>query len=726
MLAMFKPKEFLSRYHFLILFILAFLIWIFAFRHFIFTPSRLINDAGSYYEQITNYLYNLSHGIYPLWNPPFEYGNPNEFFLRRIGSFNPFLFLILFLDRLGIPHFLSYNLFLVSYYFLGMVGFYLLAKNIFGQRGTAFVAFLILLFSALGTRLFDSYFLFATIPIIWFFYFFCTFSLTPQRHWCLGIVFSLMIIMTTYIPFYFVTIFLSFLVCYTFFYGHTFASILRRYVDFITANKIFVTLCIVVLFISFLPGIFLFQEASQGTFALPFRHSTLTTQNVLEVDKRLIEWWAILEDLAFSSYFLRNLREYEFAIFYIPLFAFIIFLLGLATRITKRLAFFFVWALVGFLIGIPSTVVSQFLYNHIFYFKYLRNLHFFLWMMLLPIIALMLAEQWYNFLAFTTNSKRSKRFIYGLIIIVHVLLMTYFIKQEEIISSFIVIFFSLIFFLIYFCRSVNISERILLWSILGLIVIQPLEVYGYLFKNSAFEYGYLYADPKHFRFIYIIGEDLQEEIQKIIKFAGEYRFPAGWVGQKDIYYGLPWYSFLYANINGDVFYEYKRHKIRLYDRVLSLSDRDIDVRKIEQVFRTSPNIAFVTGDYQGPEFYGDPKKFAGKCQILRGDSEEFQMVRFTANEVKFKTNFKNAKFLVYNDNFDPKWKAYLDGQPTALYRANISFKGLWIPTGEHEVDLRYGETVSYVFNYLMLVLFVFVFIMLVTACYQAKSVKNKG
>ncbi len=48
--------------------------------------------------------------------------------------------------------------------------------------------YLILLFSALGTRLFDSYMMLVTVPLIWFFYFLIAFTQTPRKHLFLGMV----------------------------------------------------------------------------------------------------------------------------------------------------------------------------------------------------------------------------------------------------------------------------------------------------------------------------------------------------------------------------------------------------------------------------------------------------------------------------------------------------------------------------------------------------------
>jgi len=148
-----------------LLFIASFLVWIFCFREFLLHQYSLISDSYSYYNHIKFYIDNLAHGIYPLWDTNWSDGIINEFFLRRIGSYNPFFLLILIFKTLGLPHILSYFSFLTIYYFIGMIGFFMLANCFFRDTRVAFTAYLLLMFSSLGTRLFDSYILYMTIPI---------------------------------------------------------------------------------------------------------------------------------------------------------------------------------------------------------------------------------------------------------------------------------------------------------------------------------------------------------------------------------------------------------------------------------------------------------------------------------------------------------------------------------------------------------------------------------
>lgn len=46
-------------------------------------------------------------------------------------------------------------------------------------------------------------------------------------------------------------------------------------------------------------------------------------------------------------------------------------------------------------------------------------------------------------------------------------------------------------------------------------------------------------------------------------------------------------------------------------------------------------------------------------------------------------------YLFTSDAYYPGWSAYLDGNPTTLYRANVAFRAVHIPAGEHAVEYRY-------------------------------------
>ena len=47
-------------------------------------------------------------------------------------------------------------------------------------------------------------------------------------------------------------------------------------------------------------------------------------------------------------------------------------------------------------------------------------------------------------------------------------------------------------------------------------------------------------------------------------------------------------------------------------------------------------------------------------------------------------------FLLLADTFYPGWSAYVDGQPTPIYRANIAVRGIQLPKGRHEIRFTYA------------------------------------
>ena len=212
-------KKFLTdRNLHLLLIILSFFVWIFCFKGFVFNQLSLESDAIAYYEHFQYFTDNISRGVYPFWEAGRIKGIPAEFFMRRIGSFNPLFGYIVIQSFFEIPFRFTYLSFLALYYFLGVVGFYLLALRIFQNKTVALVTYLLFMFSSIGTRMFDSYFLLVVIPMIWFFYFLVSFACHQKRHLFIGIIFTLMILATTYVPFFFINILLTFILCYSIFY----------------------------------------------------------------------------------------------------------------------------------------------------------------------------------------------------------------------------------------------------------------------------------------------------------------------------------------------------------------------------------------------------------------------------------------------------------------------------------------------------------------------------
>jgi uncharacterized membrane protein YfhO len=73
-------------------------------------------------------------------------------------------------------------------------------------------------------------------------------------------------------------------------------------------------------------------------------------------------------------------------------------------------------------------------------------------------------------------------------------------------------------------------------------------------------------------------------------------------------------------------------------------------------------------------------------------SSERDLLKFskpTAGEVQIDAVSEQGGFAVISEVWHPGWTATLDGKPLKVLRTNIALMGVWIPPGEHRVELRF-------------------------------------
>lgn len=694
----------------------AFLVWCYSFRGFLSGNLALQSDALAYYEHFKYFIDQMMRGIYPMWDPTMNCGIPQEFFLRRIGSFNPLYFLIILFRWFGMPHMNAYLIFLAVYFWIGMIGYFKLAVAVLNDQKMAFAAYLILMFSSLGTRLFDSYIMLTFVPMVWFFYFFIAFSKHRKRHLFLGMTFTAMLLFTTYIPFYFVTVLLSFIVFYAVFYFRKFKKNILADWNFFLKNKVFVLLCLLVFAASLIPGALLFKEAKKGAFELNYRHSTLKTQNSIEVDP---EWnkWAAMEDLSFSAY-LTSLKKMGFAIVYFPIFAYIIFAFGVIARLNKKILFLFLWGGFIFLLGSPDlTGVYSFLYNHIPYFKYFRNLHFFLWIVLMPVSVLFLIEQFKGVLQLKPRSKLELLFLYLFIFFVHGAVLLFFMNRgQDILSTYVAWVLSLFFFIFYFSGRLMLRRTAFLILLLTVAASQSVEVFHYLQKNSEVRKGGYRYDDKYFN---LNIRSRQENPQSFVPSFNTV-FPLTNFHLPELqrpganYFDVKWTAYLFHNLNRDILDYYRSHSFYVFDRVEKTENEDLVLEKFAKIIVEGRNLAFVFPDKN----YIEDKQNAfivsnPNFDIIGQESNQVKALTLKSNSLTVKTDFPHSRFLIYNDSYYDGWQVFINKQKKVLYRANIAFKGVWVPEGKNIVEFRFGYWWQYLINYGLLFLFYGIFVYLI-------------
>ncbi|HXC99756.1 MAG TPA: YfhO family protein, partial [Verrucomicrobiae bacterium] len=64
---------------------------------------------------------------------------------------------------------------------------------------------------------------------------------------------------------------------------------------------------------------------------------------------------------------------------------------------------------------------------------------------------------------------------------------------------------------------------------------------------------------------------------------------------------------------------------------------------------------------------------------------------FTAQRIDVQVDAAGPGMVVVAQAYYPAWHAYVDGQPTRLWRANYAFQALEVPAGRHQVEIVYQD-----------------------------------
>ena len=699
-----------SRKSFLFLCI-AYLIWAAAFNQYFTGHIKLQGDASSYYEHMEYYVVNMSRGEYPMWERTRQGGVPVQFFMRRIGEFNPLYWLMIIVVKLGLSFEFAYISFLFLYFFLGVYGFYLLVRLWLREDFWAFMAALLLLFSSLGTNIFMSYILFVVVPMIWFFVFLSYFIQTHKIFSFIGMTLCLMVLLTTYIPFYFLTILIVFLLNVIVFFPKKTILFLGKIGVFVKKEWIVVLLCALALGLSCIPGWMLYLEGRQGQdIVLPVRHSGSAVQdhttNQLSVSsERIYEGGIIAPQLWYGL--VRHLDQLSLGDFYVPFFLFILFFLGSMARFSKRSWMLTSMGSMLFLIGlVDATPVYSFFHKHIFFFKYFRNLQFFLWFAVLPLVIFVLVDALRSLKEILENNQFIVCIITGFI---YLLLAVFLVLQEGILITTLLSFFLSGIFFFLFYRWKGEAHNPLLWVLLMFAIgIQSLGVFYHMIPEkentrSFYRYG---GNYRYLRFHFPPRDEVQQKKNEILTDNQELAYsPSGYMSTKG-------WNDLRQNMDQKVAGRIRLSPVVLYDQVKCMDDSLPLWDEMKQAFGRHANMAFIsTSDPQNCQ-----ERFAAQApaQAYYAVQEDpfVRLEKVGVNFVKFRGKFIRSQFFAYMDAYHKDWYVYINGKEAPLYRTNVAFKGLWVPQGEHEIIFRFGSTRQYILFYGLLFVFLGIFMWL--------------
>ncbi len=473
-----------------------------------------------------------------------------------------------------------------------------------------------------------------------------------------------------------------------------------------------------------IPGVMLLKAGKDKDFVLPSRHEDSKVENTIGINVEKTSDWGISEEIHFA-YLLFGAEEVQFKVLYIPIFAFIILLLTLFHKTDKRGLFLILLAELIFLIGTPQAGLYKFLYKHIFFFKYFRNMHFFLWFALLPVFLIFLSINFKELLSYKESSTIRKILQICFICFVHAALGIYgFYILAPGAMFYITLVLSLMFFIANVLGFFKNKGFLIYLFLMIIIILHPIKTFDNLSSNMLQTFFKEKINKKSISAVFsyerrkITGKGMRllaqwannEESQRRKDFARRYQ----------IYYGTKYYSDLYNRLDPLFIQLYFSHKFILYDNIELIDENTFPINIMERALSQSKNVAFVS-DPEALDGYQMKKNTRQEAIKISSETEQLKVTNFDVNSTTIQLILPERKFLAYNDNYHKDWHAYIDGKETKIFRTNISFKGIWVPEGQHRVEFYFGDKKLY---YMRLLLLAFFYLTLFSICWMTFTSNN--
>jgi len=743
-------------------FILPSVLWLFLFKTFLLREATIFSENFSQYSSVKFYLDNLRLGVYPLWNPFLLWGVPDMITLVNIGPFNPLWLLTFLLDAIGLDFYGAYLTTIIIYFFIGQIGFYLLAKTLLRDTVAAYAVFVMLIFSSISMSMFAQYILILIwVPSVWFFYFFISLIQTWRKRFFVGTIFSLMLILSTYLPFYFLTVLLAVVLLFLFFCGGNLKEIVSGGRGFLRKNILLFLICLGVMGMSLSPTIQMYRATLAQEIVVPFRqieknavlHQGVTLASYAKTTDGAISARMFFDDL-FS-----NLGQIEYGndgFVYVSLFAFLVLGMSIFNGLTKRAVMLFFLSLFLFLLSITNaTPLHPFLFKHVFYFKFFRNLHY-LMPFLLTAFLLFVGEQLRLLLEGVSKpldsfplappsaglvgspsageagrgifAWRSRWLSISLTVVVHLTAWIFLMTRENVVgASYITIVGSFLFFLFYFAGCLENRKAFIFLFLLVIISLQPAQVFcGYnaQAKNytSAIISKSIQISSALPQFSFLRPDFDQKRADMRLSTDPQNYFNSHRISMTDspgffmpYEYGFPtfWSYYFSKHIPDDVSRQYTRYKFFVYDRIRLVDEEYFDLNILANALRRNLNLAFVSSpikekvrDELSSFLERDKADDKSQARLISHSESELAVKHLDVNSLRIETDFKDEKFLVYTDSFDRYWQAFINGRETAIYRTNLAFKGIKLPAGYNEVYFRYAPPGGTAIHFFILTMFV--------------------
>jgi hypothetical protein len=115
------------------------------------------------------------------------------------------------------------------------------------------------------------------------------------------------------------------------------------------------------------------------------------------------------------------------------------------------------------------------------------------------------------------------------------------------------------------------------------------------------------------------------------------------------------------------------------------------------IFADRPQtLAALLSNFKPAEVAYLPADAAGQLSVSNSAKVQIHQTEFSADRIAATANAQTPALVVISQTHYPAWKAFVDGRPTPLWRANHAFQALEIPSGKHEIRLEYRDTAFHI------------------------------
>jgi hypothetical protein len=388
--------------------------------------------------------------------------------------------------------------------------------------------------------------------------------------------------------------------------------------------------------------------------------------------------------------------------FFLPVWIYVVILLSCLVRVTRPALVMLATGFLIMFVGLADvTPLHRWLYDHLAYFRYFRNMFFFM-AYLMPLIILLGLYQFKQFLAIPINTWTAKKAVLIWAVLVHGGIALWWINLGDVTAgSYAVLCISLGMVCLYGAGFLRTSSSFWAAGFLIATLIHPLEAFAHYTKNArsfTCDLPSFHANPE---FAYVRSGEDKKSGCKIYNFVPYTEF---WhtmaMTDSSGYVGYPtsvtrWVFHVSQWMPEDVFKEYVRHKFIAYDAVQPLEDRPQDAMIMAEAFKRKLNVAFIAADDE--QSLLTAKMFSRSAEPvlpISGADGPLEVTEFSVDRIQLRTVFPEAKFLVFNDAYTQFWKVFVNGREEHIFRSNGAFKGVVLPKGENTVVFRYRPPVG--------------------------------